>query len=331
LSNKIKLGCLILLSLLLVAAAPFIGLVHVSIHDLLRAEMNQTQSQIFWQIRFPRAVFAFLAGGGLAIAGLVFQALFSNFLASPFTLGVASGAAFGTALYFNLGISFSLLGIGGASYFGIVGALVTIIPIFLMTSRSRRVASNEILLAGVVLSLFFSSLILFFQYVSDFTGIMRITRWLMGGFEVVGFSAVFGLLPFVLFGLFLSWFYFFELNLFTLGDELAHSRGVNISKTRSILFLSLSLMVGGIVSFCGPISSVGIMAPHICRLSIGLDHRYLVPATFLGGGLLVLICDTFARTIIAPYEIPVGIITALLEGPFFLILLYGRHYENRQS
>ncbi|MBX7136578.1 MAG: iron ABC transporter permease [Oligoflexia bacterium] len=308
--------------------APFLGMQSISPVAALGAGLPETLAQILYSIRIPRCLLAYLAGGALALGGLVLQALFQNLLASPFTLGVASGAAFGTALYFTLGFNFAILGVGGGSIFGIGGAVVTIVPIFLLARR--RLSPTEVLLAGVVLSMFFSSLVMFIQYLSDYTGILRITRWLMGGFDVVGYQAVLGIAPFTILGALVVQSNSARLNLMALGDDLATARGVNVRRVKPLLILAVSLMIGAVVSFCGPISSVGIMAPHICRLLVGLDHRRLIVATFAGGGALVLVCDTLARTVIAPYEIPVGVITALLEGPFFLWLLYARRWARTE-
>ncbi len=182
-------------------------------------------------------------------------------------------------------------------------------------------STATMLLAGVAINFFFSSLILLIQYFSDFTDSFRILRWLMGGLETVGFESVVNTLPFVLAGIFIVFTQVHGLNLMCLGEEIAISRGVAINKTRCLLFFATSLMVGGIVAVCGPIGFVGMMVPHICRLMIGADHRFLLPATLLFGGSFLCLCDTAARTLIAPAEIPVGVITAVLGGPFFLWLL----------
>jgi iron complex transport system permease protein len=177
------------------------------------------------------------------------------------------------------------------------------------------------LLAGVAVSFFFSSLILFLQYLSDFTQSFRILRWLMGGLEILGFDTVLNLLPLVLGGSAVLTLLRRELNLLTTGEDLALSRGVDVRRVKLVLFLVTSLMVGGVVAVCGPIGFVGMMAPHICRLLVGWDHAHLFPTTLLFGGTFLTFCDTLARTLIAPAEIPVGIITALLGGPFFIWLL----------
>jgi iron complex transport system permease protein len=150
----------------------------------------------------------------------------------------------------------------------------------------------------------------------------------MGSLEVLGYDSVFSLFPVVLSGVLIIAILRHELDLLTTGDDLATSRGVAVKKVRAILFLVTSLMVGGVVAVCGPIGFVGMMAPHICRLLTGWNHRYLLPATFLFGGAFLTICDTFARTLIAPVEIPVGIITALLGGPFFIWLLLSSPFTS---
>jgi iron complex transport system permease protein len=150
----------------------------------------------------------------------------------------------------------------------------------------------------------------------------------MGGLEKeVGFDAVLSVLPFAVAGSLLVLYLTHELNLISTGEELAASRGVEVHRTKMILFFAASLMVGAVVAVCGPIGFVGLMAPHICRLLIGPDHRYLTPATLLFGGAFLILCDTLARTVMAPTELPVGIITALLGGPFFLWLLLGRRID----
>jgi iron complex transport system permease protein len=176
-------------------------------------------------------------------------------------------------------------------------------------------------LAGVAFSLFFSSVILFTQYMSDFTHSFRILRWLMGGLEVVGYEPILNMAPFVISGSAIIFFMTHELNLMAVGEEIAVSRGVDVGSAKSILFFATSLMVGGVVAICGPIGFVGLMAPHICRLLIGADHRCLTAATLLFGGIFLTLCDVLSRTLIAPAEMPVGIITALLGGPFFVWLL----------
>ena len=312
---------LLFLAVLILLWAPFWGLRNIDLTSILNLNTEGRDGLIFWKIRVPRTIVAFLAGSALACCGIVFQAMFRNPLATPFTLGVSSGASLGAAIYVWLGFSFGFLGMSGISLFAFVGALTAILIVWGITQLRGSFSTTTMLLAGVAVSFFFSSLILFLQYLSDFAQSFRILRWLMGGLEVLGYDSVFGLFPVVLSGVLVLTILRHELDLLTTGEDLATSRGVDVRKVRAILFLVTSIMVGGVVSVCGPIGFVGMMAPHICRLLTGWNHRYLLPASFLFGGTFLTLCDTFARTFIAPVEIPVGIITALLGGPFFIWLL----------
>jgi len=317
-----------MLAVVVLAAAPFVGMQRIPLGALWSGG-DDTAASILWRLRIPRVCLAFLAGASLALSGMAFQAVFRNPLATPFTLGVASGASLGAAVYIRLGLAFSLWKISGESMFAFAGAALSILAVYGLTRARRGSSTATMLLAGVAMGLFFSSLILFIQYVSDFTQTFRILRWVMGGLEKgVGFDEVLGVLPFAVTGSLIVFCMTHELNLITTGEELAASRGVEVRRTRMILFFAASLMVGAIVAVCGPIGFVGLMAPHICRLLIGPDHRYLMPATLLFGGAFLILCDTLARTVMAPTELPVGIITSLLGGPFFLWLLLGRRADS---
>ena len=334
--NKMTVLILFFLcSVVFITFAPFVGMETISFESVIKPIGSDIKTDIFWKIRIPRVITAFFAGAALAISGLTFQALFRNPLATPFTLGVSAGAAFGASLYVRAGFFFSLFGITGQSFSAFGGALLSIFLVFGLTRVKKGFSTATMLLAGVAVSFFFSSLILFIQYLSDFTHSFRIIRWLMGGFEIVGYRPVINILPFVVVGSSIVFILTHELNLMTTGEDIAISRGVNVRGIKNILFFATSLMVGGVVSICGPIGFVGMMSPHICRLIIGPDHRFLTPITFIFGGIFLTICDTLSRTLIAPAEIPVGVITALLGGPFFLWLLVSgssergilRHYK----
>ena len=297
----------------IVVLSPNLGLIHTATPEI--------QHQILTQLRIPRVLFAFIAGSGLAICGMVFQAMFHNPLATPFTLGVASGASLGAALYVYLGFSITLLGIDGITFAAFTGALIAISFVYGISRFRSGFSPETLLLTGVAISFFFSSLILFIQYLSNVTDSFRILRWLMGGLSIVGYHDIFQLLPFVSLCIAVILWLSRELNLLMAGDDIALSRGVAVQSIRYLLFFVTSLCVGAIVALCGPIGFIGMMVPHICRLLIGSDHRWLIPATILFGGGFLIFCDTIARLVIAPAEIPVGVITTLLGGPFFLWLL----------
>ncbi len=303
---------------------PFVGIEQIG-PDTLWSGDDAGKLAIFYKIRVPRVAAAFLAGAALATAGMAFQAMFRNPLATPFTLGVSSGAALGAALGIYLGATFSLIGIPGTSWAALAGALAAIGLVYGLTRTRQGFSAATLLLAGVAVSFFFSSLVLFLQYVSNPMETLAMLRWVMGGLDrIVGFGDVLSILPFAVAGSLVLLYLTHELNLITTGDDLAAARGVEVDRAKLTVFLTGSLMVGAVVAVCGPIGFVGLMAPHICRLLVGPDHRWLTPATLLFGGSFLVLCDTLARTAMAPTELPVGIITAILGGPFFLWLLLGR-------
>lgn len=308
---------------LTLAWSPFLGMDRIPFSALWGDVSDPTDITVLWELRIPRVLMAFLAGAALSTSGMVFQAMFRNPLATPYTLGVSSGAALGASLAIQFGWAFAFLGVSSVSLSAFVGAVVSMGLVYAITARSRQgLSTTTMLLAGVAVCFFFCSLILFLQYMADFTRSFRMLRWTMGGLEsIVQFRDVLGVLPFVVAGCLIVWYLLHELNLLATGEEFAFSRGVNVNQTKLLLFLSVSLMVGAVVAMCGPIGFVGLMAPHICRLIVGADHRRLYPAAWLFGGTFLVICDTAARTVMAPTELPVGIITALLGGPFFLWLL----------
>jgi iron complex transport system permease protein len=252
---------------------------------------------------------------------MIFQALFRNPLATPFTLGVSGGAALGTTVWLRFGAPLFVVGISGSSVAGILGALGAVALVYGMAKIKSGFSTATLLLAGVAVNLFLSSLILLMQYFSDPGETFRMIRWLMGGFSVVGFATPVNLAVFALAGLVPAALLTREMNLLLTGEELAGARGVNVDRTKKLLFLAASLMTGATVAFCGPVAFVGLMVPHICRRFIGADHRRLFPAVILFGGTFMVICDGLARTLLAPVEMPAGLITSLLGGPFFLWLL----------
>jgi iron complex transport system permease protein len=310
---RLKFTILILLSLSTLVAFPLIGSTDV-LHDPAGAE-------ILLALRIPRVLTAFLAGVALATSGMIFQALFRNPLATPFTLGVSGGAALGAALWMRFGGALLAGGVAGTSLAGFGGALLAVLLVYGLARARGGFATDTLLLAGVAVNFFFSSLILLIQYFSDAGETFRMIRWLMGGFSVIGFSTPVNLSLFTAAGLTVCVWLTREMNLLLTGDELAGARGVNVSRTRKQLFFAASLMTGAAVAFCGPVGFVGLMVPHICRRIFGSDHRVLLPAVVLFGGAFMVLCDGIARGVLAPVEMPAGLITALLGGPFFIWLL----------
>lgn len=311
--------------LIALALTPFVGSTSLSMTRVFDTSVpfaDNLDAQIFFLARLPRALAAALVGGTLAAAGVVFQGLLQNPLATPYTLGVSAGASLGAMVAITFGASLPFVGVTGASLSG--AALAVLIVYFLAQARHRGLSTTVLLLAGVTLNAFFSALILFVQYLSDFAQTFRAIRWLMGDLDVAGYGSMLAAAPFLAVAFAGFVWLARPLDLLTLGGEAALTRGVNVALAQRVAFFSASLATGAAVSVGGPIGFIGIIVPHLVRLVVGAGHRLVLPAaTFFGATFLVL-CDTLARTILAPIELPVGIITALIGGPFFLWMLTRR-------
>lgn len=302
--------------------APLVGEVTLDWRALF--DPGATDYVIFWHLRLPRVLLALAAGGALAASGLAFQTLFRNPLAEPYTLGVASGAALGAVTAIELGAGAGVLGlslVGGASFVGAASVALLILGL----AAKARFNTATLLLAGIAMSLTCSALILFMQYRADFTESFRMVRWMMGGLAVVGYREVLWLFPWVVVGVGILLGLRWDLNLMLTGEEVAASRGVDLSRVRWMVLAAASAMVGALVPVVGPIGFVGLIVPHVLRRWLGHDHLTLLPACVLAGGAFLALCDLIGRLLIAPAELPVGVVTALLGGPFFLwLLLSGR-------
>ena len=284
---------------------------------------DNVDAQIFFIARMPRVLAGALVGAALASAGVVLQALLRNPLATPFTLGVSAGAALGAILAISFGAAVAFGPLSPVPLASLVGARASPPSIVygLATRPGRPMSTSVLLLAGVTLNSFFSALILFVQYMSDFAETYRTVRWLMGDLDVGSFVPIVGALPlllaaFAMFALLPS-----SLNLLSVGADVAATRGVDVARVQRLAFVSSALATSAAVSLAGPIGFVGIVVPHLVRLMVGVDHRIVLPASALFGAAFLVACDLVARTVLAPVEMPVGIVTAMLGGPFFLWLL----------
>lgn len=318
--KRVAMPAILAFSILCLAAAPFIGM-HVLTPDDIRT--GGAGWRIFWELRLPRVLLGWITGATLSLCGMVFQALFRNSLASPDMLGVSTGAAFGAVISIRLGFSFSLFGVLSAlSVSAFVGAMAATGMICAAWALRRDgMSEGMLLLAGVAISFLFGSLNMIMQYGGGYVDTFRIMRWSMGGIQTVGFSPALAALPALLLILGASALFSRELNLFLCGEELAMSRGVHAEKLRRLLFLAVSLAVGLNVAICGPIGFVGLIVPHICRSLVGAEHSRLYKAAPLFGGGFMVLCDTAARTLWAPAEIPAGVLTSCTGSFFFLWLL----------
>jgi len=309
-------------------AAPLVGPTPLRLDAILDRSIpfaDNVDAQIFFIARLPRAIAGALVGSALAAAGVVLQALLRNPLATPFTLGVSAGASLGAMLVIVLGVPPLIAGIPAVPVASFAGALGAIGIVYAL-ARLRRsgLSTNVLLLAGVTLNSLFSAIIIFIQYLADYTQSFQAVRYLMGNLDVSSYTPIAWALPLLIVAASAFAWLPRSLNLLTLGDESAAARGVDVLRAQRVAFLSASLATGAAVSLGGPIGFVGIIIPHVVRMLVGADHRLVLPASACLGAAFLVSCDVAARTLMSPLELPVGIITAMLGGPFFLWLLVSK-------
>ena len=310
-----------LLMLLVAFAAPLIGPAHVDYHRAF-AGLSPDREILFYA-RIPRVLLSLVAGGALAVAGVLFQALLRDALATPYTLGISSGASLGAVLAISFGWQ-NIAGLPGVWAASFLGSGITLFLVLGIATEGRRMSSFTLLLAGVTINSICLALILFLQNLASFGQSFAIVRWLMGGIEAVEYSSVAWLAALVLP---LCVFIFLrarEWNLLAVGEEWAMARGVSTARLLLVGYLAGSLIAGSVTAQTGPIGFVGLIVPHALRLRLGADHRLLIPCSFFAGAAFLTICDAVARTLLAPAELPVGVITAIAGGPFFIWLLRSR-------
>ena len=315
-----SLSLLVLLWILISLASIFIGTYDINpIRAIISGD--ELAKTIYFKIRIPRILMASIAGGTLAIAGAGLQALFRNPLASPFTLGVSGGASLGALLAIRIGLANGILGFSAVSAFSFLFSIFTIFFVYSISKLRGVVATGRLLLAGVVVNFFYSAIILFLQFFSDLTQPLQTMRWIMGSLDIVGFDTVWKSLLLVIPGCLILLSMTKDMNLFSLGDDVASSLGVDVDMMEKKIYFATSLAASAVISVTGPIGFVGLIIPHILRMILGADNRIIIPCSFLLGASFLTVTDTISRTIISPIEIPVGIITASFGGVFFLWLL----------
>ncbi len=306
----------IILSIILLILAPFFGQIEIDVSKI--NEITSMEYKLFWDLRLPRVVVAFFTGALLAISGLIFQSLFRNPMSTPFTLGVASGATLGTAFAIVFGfVSFMAI-------FGFLGAIITIVVLFSITSRLKAFETSTLLLVGIALSFFYSAALMILFYISDETQSYEIVRFTMGSLDVVGFTST---LPIIIVSsllLLLTLNYKKEIKLLLTSYNNAFLKGVEVKKINTILLISVSIAIGVAVSITGPIGFVGLIIPHILKTIYKKSADILLVPTFFYGGIFLVLCDLISRNLGATSDVPIGVVTAFLGGPFFIYLLVGR-------
>ncbi|WP_026673201.1 FecCD family ABC transporter permease [Alkalihalobacterium bogoriense] len=310
---------------------PFSTIIAVLLTEWLRLplhiDIDPMYTNIIMSIRFPRVVLAMLVGACLSLAGAAFQGLLKNPLADPYTLGVSSGAAVGAVFVLFLGISLPIVGAFTLPFISILcGFLTLFLVIGFARALHKSMAAETIILVGIITSSFLGSLI---SLMIALTGdeLRQIISWLLGSVAMRGWNYVYLILPFFLIGFLLLMCNTRELNALAFGEETAKNLGVNIQKRKLMILLGASLVTGAAVAVSGTIGFVGLVVPHITRLLWGPDHRHLLPLSMIMGGGFLVLTDLIARTIIAPTELPIGVITALIGGPVFAIILIRQRHR----
>ncbi len=280
--------------------------------ELLKG-LNRVFPYVIWEIRLPRILTAAIVGCGLSVSGVVFQGILLNPLADPYTLGVSAGAAFGASIALLMEIPF--LGAYAVPLFAFAGSLLTLLFVLSISSFEGRIASNNLILSGIIVATILSAGISFIKYVAD-EQVSVIIFWLLGSFNSrtwVDVALTFGM---VTLGSAFCFYFARDLNVMALGDKVAMSLGVHTNRTRTALLVVASLIASVCVAMSGIIGFVGLVIPHLMRFVVGADNRILIPTSALLGGILLLVADTVTRAVL-PHEIPIGVLTAIIGGPVF--------------
>lgn len=314
-----------LLFLLLVFLFPFWGSQKISLTEALD-NPEGLDRLILVHIRLPRVIFAWAVGAGLALVGAVYQVVLRNALASPYTLGVSSGGALGAVLAIKLGLAVSFGFLSTVALFSILGSLLAIGLIFYLTRFWKQASVYNIILLGVAFSFFFSALNMLLHYLADFTETFKMIRWVMGALDVAGWAYPLTALGLTLAGALYFLWHYRHFNVLLTGEELAKSKGVDVDRLQKHSLIFGAVLAGFYVALAGPIGFVGLVIPHMIRMMFGANHKYLFWGALMLGGLFLTLSDTIARMLISPAEIPVGIVTAFLGGPFFVYLLIRQNH-----
>jgi iron complex transport system permease protein len=333
-SRIIGFICLCLL-ILLICLATNMGEARISFGQIIRIILGKLTFRPFlysdvvagfvsivWDIRLPRILSAVLVGAGLSVAGAIFQALLMNPLADPYTLGISTGAAFGASLsiYFSVILGIAFLPVLPAAF---IFAMITLIVVILMANRSSGLNASNLIISGIIVGSVLSAGITFIKNAAG-EDVAAIVFWLMGNLSARTWSDVLILFPFTFVGCMICFYYSNEINILCMGDENAKKLGVNVKRTRWILLITASLMTAACVSVSGIIGFVGLVVPHLLRFGLTSNNQYLLPLSALLGGLLLMVADNITRILFVS-EIPVGVLTTLIGGPFFMFLFTRRN------
>ncbi|QSX08375.1 iron ABC transporter permease [Alkalibacter rhizosphaerae] len=324
----------VLLSVVVVITATTLGVADISFLDTMKILLDRvpmldldlegirnSSQTIVWSIRFPRVLLALLVGGTLAICGASYQGMFKNPMADPYILGVSSGAALGATIGIVFRFSFQFLGLNSIALMAFAGAILSLFLVYNISRVGNKVPVNTLLLSGIAIGQFLSAIVSLLMIFSD--EINRVVFWTMGSFNAKSWSQLFIVFPYMAIGVVILYAQHRELDIMLLGEDTAAQLGVDTERLKKKVLLVTAIITGAAVSVTGIIGFVGLIVPHVVRILTGPKHKRLIPYSFVVGGLFMIICDTLARTLTSQ-EIPVGIITSLFGGPFFIYLLKKR-------
>jgi iron complex transport system permease protein len=302
--------------------SPFFGAVTLDYAQVFNG--TSLHSDIFYNLRLPRVLFAFFAGLILALSGLLFQTLFRNPLMTPYTLGISSGAVLGAGIAIKLGLISVVLGVSLVSIFGFIGAMFTVFLLLYLSQFLKSSHHESLLLLGIALSLFYTSALMIVFYLGDTIQNDMLLRFTMGSLSIIGWQSplVLGFISVILF--LAIYIYRYELELLNISDETSKLKGLDTKKITLILLVISSFSIGFLVSISGPIGFIGLIVPHIVIRLYPITLKRRIAYTAFFGGLFLVMCDTLARVIQTQSELPIGIITAIVGGPFFIYLIISR-------
>lgn len=317
------LGILVVLFIASLLLAAVTGAVKISINEIIEIFVkgaDTVNASILIDIRLPRVLLAAVIGAGLAAVGGVMQAIFKNPLVDSYTLGMASGAALGAVISIITGLNVAIMGMSTTGVFAFAGAVGTLFFVYSLAYTRNRMSINSLLLAGVAVSYFLASVISFIMMLNH-DKIEHIVFWTMGSLSMATWNEFYVASALILPALAVLLYYTRELNILVMGEDAAHHLGINTGLLKNILLITCALIVGSVVSTGGTIAFLGLVAPHIIRLVIGSDNKRVIPYSALLGSILLVLADTVGRVLIQPVEIPVGVMTSIMGGPFFIFLL----------
>jgi iron complex transport system permease protein len=311
---------LLIASMLLAAATGAVKISTREIIEIITQGSDTVNASILMDIRLPRVLLAAVIGAGLAAVGGVMQAIFKNPLVDSYTLGMSSGAALGAVISIITGLNVNIMGIETTGLFAFIGAVSTLFIVYSLAYTRSRMSINSLLLAGVAVSYFLASVISFLMMLNH-DKIEHIVFWTMGSLSMATWNEFYISAIFIIPALAVLLYYTRELNILVMGEDAAHHLGINTAFLKNILLITCALIVGIVVSTGGTIAFLGLVAPHIIRLIVGSDNRRVILYSALLGSILLVLSDTFGRVLIQPVEIPVGVMTSIMGGPFFIFLL----------